>query len=199
MAVVALRGLSIRVPPNVIATLARCHFNGLRGPPVAGAPNATHEGIRLYRLVPPAPETLHDYKRGSTGNIRDLIRSYRSILNLPPNSAPNVRYESMIGDWEAGSLGLVELMKLNMGLRRRLNAYHSAKGFIESLGLVWPAKYVQTPGTMRFLQASQRMSMWFIVEGPIQWVVRCCCIANSVLEAGFSSKEFDLACIHGKL
>jgi hypothetical protein len=33
------------VVANVIATLIRRHFNGLRGPPVVGTPNATHEGI----------------------------------------------------------------------------------------------------------------------------------------------------------
>jgi hypothetical protein len=50
MVVVALRGPRIRAPPNVIATLIRRHFNGLRGPPVVGTPNATHEGIgeRVY-------------------------------------------------------------------------------------------------------------------------------------------------------
>jgi hypothetical protein len=36
----------MKAPPNVIATLIRRHFNGLRGPPVVGTPNATHEGIR---------------------------------------------------------------------------------------------------------------------------------------------------------
>jgi hypothetical protein len=46
MVVVALRGPRIRAPPNVIATLIRRHFNGLRGPPVVGAPSATHEGIK---------------------------------------------------------------------------------------------------------------------------------------------------------
>jgi hypothetical protein len=46
MVVVALRGPRIRAPPNVIATLIRRHFNGLRGPPVVGTPNATHEGIK---------------------------------------------------------------------------------------------------------------------------------------------------------
>jgi hypothetical protein len=45
MVVVALRGPRIRAPPNVFATLIRCHFNGLRGPPVVGAPSATHEGV----------------------------------------------------------------------------------------------------------------------------------------------------------
>jgi hypothetical protein len=35
----------MKAPPNVIATLIRRHFNGLRGPPVVGTPNATHEGI----------------------------------------------------------------------------------------------------------------------------------------------------------
>jgi hypothetical protein len=45
MVVVALRGPRIRAPPNVIATLIRRHFNGLRGPPLVGTPNATHEGI----------------------------------------------------------------------------------------------------------------------------------------------------------
>jgi hypothetical protein len=51
MVVVALRGPRIRTPPNVIATLIRRHFNGLRGPPVVGTPNATHEGIHSAELV----------------------------------------------------------------------------------------------------------------------------------------------------
>jgi hypothetical protein len=162
--------------------------------------------IQLYLLVPPAPETLHAsetlnaYKRGSIGNIRDLIKSYRSILNLPPNSASNVGFEHMIANWEAGSLGLVETIKLNMRLRRRLKAYYSAKGFIESLGLVWPARYAQTPRNMQFLHYTKQISStWFVIEGPIHWLVPCCCVANSVLDAGFSSTEFDLVCIHKKL
>jgi hypothetical protein len=58
MVVVALRGPWMKAPPNVIATLIRRHFNGLRGPPVVGTPNATHEGISYVhyhlknRLVP---------------------------------------------------------------------------------------------------------------------------------------------------
>jgi hypothetical protein len=50
MVVVALRGPRIEAPPNVIATLIRRHFNGLRGPPVVGTPNATHEGIARRSL-----------------------------------------------------------------------------------------------------------------------------------------------------
>jgi hypothetical protein len=156
--------------------------------------------IRLYRLVPPAPETLNAYKRGSIGNTRDLIKSYRSILNHPPNAANNVGLEHMIGHWEAGSLGLVETVKLNMRLRRRLKAYYSAKRFIESLGLVWPTRYAQTPRNMQFLHDSKHISStWSVIEGPIYWLVPACCVANSVLDAGFSSTEFDLVCIHEKL
>jgi hypothetical protein len=125
---------------------------------VVGAPSATHEGIR------------------------ELIKSYRSILNFPPNSASNVGFEHMIANWEAGSLGLVETVKLNMRLRRRLKAYYSAKGFIESLGLVWPARYAQTPRNMQFLHDSKQISStWFVIEGPIHWLVPCCCVANSDL------------------
>jgi hypothetical protein len=49
MVVVASRGPRIRAPPNVIATLIRRHFNGLRGPPVVGAPRLHTKGY-LYRI-----------------------------------------------------------------------------------------------------------------------------------------------------
>jgi serine/threonine protein kinase len=65
MVVVALRGPSIRAPPNVIATLTRRHFNGLRGPPVVGAPNATHEGIYL---------AMEYFENGDLGDIQHTLR-----------------------------------------------------------------------------------------------------------------------------
>jgi hypothetical protein len=57
MVVVALRGPRIRAPPNVIATLIRRQFNGLRGPPVVGTPNSTNKGIDAFFISFEADDT----------------------------------------------------------------------------------------------------------------------------------------------
>jgi hypothetical protein len=129
----------------------------------------------------PNHNTTYDWRMG----LRVADNFHLTISPEGSTGATNVGLEHMIGHWEAGRLGLVETVKLNMRLRRRLKAYYSSKGFIESLGLVWPARYAQNPRNMQFLHDSKQISStWFVIEGPLYWLVPCCCVANSVLDAG---------------